>query len=255
MTLHAESSRPFRRLAGLRALLVVLALGGTLLGGCAPDNRDFVRDIEQELRAPSEDTPRALAERVRAYLELENVRVAPWVVRAVASLTGLVLLVAGWRIYRGVVALPGLILGVLIGARFGASEGDLVALIGVLIGAALGSLLALVAHDATVFGLGAYLGATLALDLTGWNSTLVIIVSGLIGGVLLVALFYRLLFASTAVIGALLLGGALGLGPPLMALLAAVSVIMQYNLARILGDRPRLGHRRRRSEPTNDAIT
>jgi len=255
MTLHAESSRSFRRLA-IGALLVALALSGALLfGGCAPDNRDFAQDIEQELRTPSEDTPRALAERVRAYLELENVRIAPRVLRAVVSVIGLLLLVAGWRIYREVVALPGLVLGVLIGARFGASEGDFVALIGVLIGAVVGSLLALLLHDMAVFSLGAYLSATLALDLTGWNSTLLILVSGLIGGVLLVALFYRLLFATTAMIGALLLGGALGLGPPLMALLAAVGLIMQYNLARILGDRPRLGHRRERPEPTNNAIT
>lgn len=255
MTLHAEPKRPFRRLARLGALLVALVLGGALLGGCAPDNRDFVRDIEQELRAPDEDTPRALAERVRAYLEMEGVRVAPRVVRAVMILTGLVVLVAGWRIYRGVIALPGLILGVLIGARFGASEGDLIALIGVLIGAVLGSLLALILHDAAVFGLGAYVGATLALHLTDWNPTLMILVGGLIGGVLVVALFYWLLFAVTAMIGALLLGGALGLEPPLVAALAAIGLIMQYNLARILGDRPRLGRGRKRSEPTNGAAT
>lgn len=252
MTSHARSKRLFHRLVSFGMLVVALALGGSLLGGCAPDNRIFLRDIERELRAPDTDTPRSLAERVRSYLEMDNVRVAPQVLRAIMILSGLVLLVAGWRIYRGVVALPGLILGVLIGARFGASEGEIAALIGLLIGAALGSLLALILHDVTVFGLGAYLGATLALDLTDWNPTLMIILGGLIGGALLIALFYWLLFAVTAVIGALLLGGALNLSPPITALLGALGLIMQYNLARILGDRPRLRSARKRSEPTND---
>ncbi|NLE51751.1 MAG: hypothetical protein GX613_10130 [Chloroflexi bacterium] len=256
MTLHVHPSRPYRRLLTLGVLLVALALGGALMGGCAPDNKRFVQDIQDQLRAPDKTTPRALVERVRSYLEMDNVRVAPQVVRAILILSGLVLLVAGWRIYRGVIALPGLILGALIGARFGASESsELVALLGLVIGAGLGGLLALIFHDVMVFGLGAYFGAALALDLIGWNPTLMIILGGLIGGVLFVALFYWLLFAMTAMIGALLLGGALGLSPAVMALLAAVGLIMQYNLARILGDRPRLGRARKPSEPTNDAAT
>lgn len=254
MTPHATATRPFHRLIWLGALLATLILGGGLLSGCAPDNRDFVHDVEQELRSPDEETPRTLAERVRAYLELENVRIAPRVVRAIMMLTGIVLLIAGWRIYRGVIALPGLLLGALIGARFGASESsDIVALIGLVAGAGLGALLALVLHDVAVFALGGYLGATLALSLTDWNPTLMIILGGVIGGVLLIALFYMLLFAVTAVIGALLLGGAIGASPAVMALLAAVGVIVQYNLARILGDAPRLRPARKRAEPSDNA--
>lgn len=252
MTLHATAARPFHRLVVLGALLM-LVLGGGLLAGCAPDNQRFVDDVESELRSPDEHTPRALAERVRAYLEMEHVRVSPPVVRAIMMFSGVVLLIAGWRIYRGVVALPGLILGALIGLRFGASEGDLIAAIGLVIGAGLGSLLALVLHDVAVFGLGAYLGANLALDLTDFNPTLMIIVGGLIGGVLLVALIYVLLMAMTAVVGALLLGGAIGASPAVIALLGAIGVIVQYNLARVLGDRPRLGPARKTVEQSDEA--
>lgn len=78
----ADSPGLIKRLALLGALLITLALGGGFLAGCAPDNQAFVDDVENELRAPDEGTPRALAERVRAYLEMEHVRVAPRVVRA-----------------------------------------------------------------------------------------------------------------------------------------------------------------------------
>lgn len=253
MTPHATASRPISRLVWLSALLVTLIVGGGLLAGCAPDNQAFVHDIKAELRAPDKGTPRALAERARAYLEMDNVRVAPRLVRAIMMLTGVVLLIAGWRIYRAVIALPGLILGILIGARFGASEGDLIALVGLVIGAGLGVLLALVLHDVAVFALGAYLGASLALDLTGWNPPLMIILGGIIGGVLFVALLYVLLIGVTATLGALLLGGAIGASPAVMALLAAISVIVQYNLARILGDRPRLGPARKHAEQSDKA--
>ncbi len=244
----ADSPGLLKRLALFSALLVILGLGGGILAGCAPDNQAFVEDIEDELRAPDEGTPRALAERVRAYLEMEHVRVAPRVVRAAMILSGLVLLIAGWKIYRFLIAAPGLILGALIGARFGASEGTIVALIGLLIGAGLGSLLALIAHDVTVFGIGAYLGAALALELTGWQPTLMIILGGLIGGALMVALYYSLLGAVTAALGAMLIGAALGASPLVIALLAGVGLLVQYNLARALGDRPTAPRARSRSE-------
>lgn len=244
----ADSPGLIKRLALLGALLITLALGGGFLAGCAPDNQAFVDDVENELRAPDEGTPRALAERVRAYLEMEHVRVAPRVVRASMILSGLVLLIAGWKVYRFLIAAPGLVLGALIGARFGASEGDVVALIGLLIGAGLGSLLALIVHDVTVFGAGAYLGASLALELTGWNPTLMIIAGGLIGGALVVALFYLLLVAVTAALGATLIGAALGASPLVMALLAGVGLLVQYNLARALGDRPAPPRARKRGD-------
>lgn len=241
----AVSSGLIKRLALFGALLIALGLSGGVLAGCAPDNQGFVEDIGDELRAPDEGTPRALAERVRAYLEMERVRVAPRVVRAIMILSGLVLLIAGWKIYRFVIAAPGLVLGALIGARFGASESEVVALIGLLIGAGLGSLLALIAHDVTVFGVGAYLGASLALELTGWQPTLMIILGGLIGGALLIALYYLLLGAVTAGLGALLIGAALGASPLVIALLAGVGLLVQYNLARALGDRPALSQTRK----------
>lgn len=250
MVLDRRPSHIAARLATLGTLLLfALALGGGLLAGCAAEDQQFVHDIEDELREPDPETPRTVVERARDYLELSHVSVAPHVVRAVAGIAGVVLLLVGWKVYRLVVALPGLLVGALLGARLGASGGALVALLGLVAGAGIGAVLALVAHDVLVFGGGAYLGATLALGLTDWNPTLIIILGGLIGGTLTIIAFYVFLLAVTATIGALLLGGALGASPAVIAVLAAAGIIVQYNVARALGERPIL---RRRPRPLEE---
>lgn len=246
----AASTGPARRLAVAGALLLALALGGASLAGCAPVNQAFIEDVAATLGAPDDNTPGQLVRRARAYLELDGVEIAPGVVRAILILGGLVLLLAGWRVYRVVIVALGLAAGALLGGRFGAAEGGATALLGPLIGAGVGSLLALILHDVMVFGLGAYLGASAGMALTGWHTALVIIIGGLIGGALLVALFYLLLVAVTAGLGALMLGAALGASGPVIALLAAVGMIVQYNLARALGDRPALRGAR---PPADDA--
>jgi hypothetical protein len=162
--------------------------------------------------------------------------------RAVFVLAGLALLLAGWKIYRLVVALPGLLIGAVLGAAlgYGAAENWLLAFLGVVLGGLLGAGLALLFHDVAVFVIGAIIGAAitagLLLAISDSPPALLIIIGGLLSGAALLALARMWVVVLSAIVGAVLFGAGIGAGLGWMVVFCLGGVAAQYGLARALGE-------------------
>lgn len=175
---------------------------------------------------------------------LESLEVAVGVMRLVFALSGLALMLAGWKIYRFVVALPGVVIGSAIGLMLGyaGNENWLIGMIGLVLGGLVGAGLALALHDLVVFIIGAVIGALLIGGLYGWIAdgfppALVLIIGSVGGGALLLMLSRMWMVALTSAIGALLFG--IGVGAPfgLIPLFFVLGIAVQYGLANALGEK------------------
>ncbi|MBN2555629.1 MAG: DUF4203 domain-containing protein [Anaerolineales bacterium] len=166
---------------------------------------------------------------------LENLGPAQGSLKIVGLLGGILLLVAGWRIYRVVIALPGFLLVAALATTFMDKlvENDWIslALVGVL--GLIGAWLALKLHDIAIFIIGAVGGGYLAFSLwptfTGTEPTIFIIAGGIILGGAIMLLFGKLwmvLFSAAA--GAIMFVWGLGSYTALFIPLFLAGILVQY---------------------------
>jgi len=166
---------------------------------------------------------------------LDAMAPAQGVLKIVAMAGGLLLLIAGWKIYRFVVAFPGFLLAAAFGATFmdRLVENDWFSLALVLALGFVGAWLALKLHDVALFIIGAVGGGYLAFSLwptfVGDEATLFIIVAGVVLGGALMLLFGKLwmvLFSSAA--GAVMFVWGLGSLTALVLPLFLLGILVQY---------------------------
>lgn len=159
------------------------------------------------------------------------------VVRLLMIVFGVLLLLAGWRIYDYIALIAGFIVGALIAMSLVPAGDTLVTLIGALIGGVIGAALGAFLYYIAVFLIGVYVGVVLTNGLAAMLglapvSPLVLLIGGLTGGLLMVALSFELLILFSALVGAQMITLALGLQPVWTLVLAAIGVIIQLGLAR-----------------------
>lgn len=166
---------------------------------------------------------------------LEAMGPAEGALKIVAMVGGVLLLVAGWKIYRFVVAFPGFLLAAGLGAMFmdRLVENDWISLALVLVLGLVGAWLALKLHDIAIFIIGAAGGGYLAFSLwptfVGDEATIFVIVAGVVLGGALMLLFGKLwmvLFSAAA--GAVMFVWGLGSYTALVLPLFLVGILIQY---------------------------
>lgn len=159
------------------------------------------------------------------------------VVRVLMIIVGVLLLLAGWRIYDYIALIAGFVVGALVAMSLINTTDQLVTLLVALIGGVIGAALGAFLYTIAVFLIGVYVGvlltnglaATLALTPV---SPLVLLIGGLVGGLLMVALSFELLILFSALVGAQMLTLALGLPPLWTLIIAVIGVVIQLGLAR-----------------------
>lgn len=161
-------------------------------------------------------------------------------IRVLMAIAGLAMLLAGYKLYRYVIMIPGIILGGALGAAIGADENAFLAIVGLLLGALIGAGLALLIHDLLIFLIGAGIGVTLVAGISLANNNMpeawAIIVGIIVGGVGLLALSKAAIIFYTSAVGSLLFGLGIEATGWWLLLFFAVGVGVQYGLARALGD-------------------
>ncbi|MBK8020773.1 MAG: hypothetical protein IPK19_04920 [Chloroflexi bacterium] len=169
--------------------------------------------------------------------------------RILLLIGGLVLLVIGWRVYDFVVVIAGFLIGALLASSLVSSDNAIIAIAAVLIGGLLGAAVGYFLYYAAVFIIGMYIGIlltnALAISLSlAPISPLVLLIGGLIGGIILIALSFELLVLLSALVGAQMITLALSLSVIWTLVLTVVGVIIQ--LAMIRAFRYEFRRRRRR---------
>lgn len=164
--------------------------------------------------------------------------------RVLALLGGAVLCFAGWKIYRFVIAVPGLFVGAALGAQIGFRLGDSgwFALIGLALGGLLGVWLALSIHDLAIFAIGALGGIFLTASVWGllaqgaqplWLE----VIAGIGGGVVLLAMARTWMMLLSAGVGATMLVWGIEGNVVWILVFFVLGVFVQSNLARSMGER------------------
>jgi len=204
-------------------ILLLALLGGVALSACST-----------VVVAPNETV-------IRFYNPLDNLGLAPSVLRIVYIIAGILLLVAGWWVYEYIVAIAGFLVGASLGLSLvGGTHNEAIAFLALIAGGLIGALLALVLQYVAIFFIGAYIGAVVTAQLWAALSTtpvpdLAIVIGGIVGGLILLTLAYQFIVLVSAAVGAVLLGTALNLGVVWMLVFFIVGIILQYALTRITG--------------------
>jgi hypothetical protein len=158
-------------------------------------------------------------------------------VRALLIVGGILLLVAGWRIYDYIVVIAGIVVGATIALSLVTTDNTLVAIGAMIIGGLIGALLGVFLYYAAVFVIGAYIGIVLTGAIIDAVSTtppspVLLLIGAVVGGLLLIGLSFEFLVLLSSLVGAQML--ALGLGLPLIwtLIFAIIGMIVQFMLMR-----------------------
>lgn len=159
------------------------------------------------------------------------------IARVLLIVGGVLLLIAGWRIYDYVVVVAGFLIGALLAMSLVTSDNTLLTIAAFLIGGLLGAALSYFLYYVAVFLIGVYIGVALtqalaaALSITPVSS-LVLLIGGVIGGLVLIGLSFEFLVLLSALVGAQMI--TLGLGLPVVwtLILAIIGVVVQLGLIR-----------------------
>ncbi len=157
--------------------------------------------------------------------------------RILLVLGGLLLLVAGWRVYDFIVIIAGFLIGASIAASLVSPENGILIIAAIVVGGLIGAALGVFVYYAAVFVIGAYIGVmltnALALMVAATPvSPLVLLIGGVIGGLVLIGLSFEFLVVLSAVVGAQMLARGLGLESLWILIFAVLGVVLQFMLVR-----------------------
>ena len=159
------------------------------------------------------------------------------VMRVLMIVIGLVLLVAGWRIYEFVIIIAGAIIGASVATSLFVTNEAITNLLILLVGGLIGAVLSVFLYYIAVFLIGAHLGIVVTNGLAVFFSltpvsTLALIIGGLIGGLILVGLSFEFLILLSSLVGGQLLSLGLGLGVGWTLIFAIIGIVIQFALTR-----------------------
>ncbi|NJL95109.1 MAG: TMEM198/TM7SF3 family protein [Anaerolineae bacterium] len=235
-------------------LSLILGLLGVLLLAAGPLTAQEPTPIPDDAASAIVETTVETTEETAAEVDdlLDRLTATPQseAARVFLAVGGIILLVAGWRIYDVIVVIAGFLIGATIAAALITTDSETLILAALLVGGIIGAALSLLLYYLAVFMIGAYLGvvltasaaATLELEpVSGW----VLLVTALIGGLVLWGLSFEFLIVLSAIVGAQMLSLALALNPIWTLIFAIVGILVQLGLVRSTKYEFRRKHRRR----------
>jgi hypothetical protein len=161
-----------------------------------------------------------------------------------AAIGGALLLFAGWKIYRFIVALPGFFIGAMLCVQiaFRLDQTGWIALAALIIGGLLGAWLALMLHDLAIFAIGAIGGTFLAAALwrlfSSTDPTLLFEVgAAVVGGILLLSMAKAWMMLLSAAVGATMFAWGVQISVVYIPLLFVLGIAIQSLLSRAMGER------------------
>lgn len=226
---------------GIGALMLVFALLMTALPVMAQDTpvvtpipaEDLAEDIVDVTVQAAEGTANLFEDFMNRLIQTPRSEA----VRLLMVLGGVVLLVAGWRLYEFVALIAGFIIGASIAVALFGNDNVVLTTAAMLLGGIVGALLGYFLYYVAIFVVGAYIGIILtnalasALLLTPVSS-IALLIGGLLGGIVLVGLSFEFVILLSALVGAQMLTLGLGLDVAWTLILTVFGVIIQFLLVR-----------------------
>lgn len=224
---------------GLILIVLIVALasrspGNPIPGGTPVPSEGITGEIVDLTVETTERTANFLGDLLDRLTQAPKSELA----RILLVVGGVLLLIAGWRIYDFIIIVAGFLIGALIAGSLVTTDNTFISLVVFLVGGLIGALLSAVLYYVAVFMIGAYLGISLtgalanALSLAP-VSPLALLVGGVIGGLVLLGLSFEFLVLVSALVGAQMLTLGFGLNVVWTLIFAVVGVIVQLGLLRV----------------------
>jgi MFS family permease len=228
-----------------RILLIVVLLYALTwsVGAIMAQDATTVPDSAEEVADDIVDATTAAAEATATSAQnlLDRLLIVPTspLARVLLVAGGLVLLLAGWRVYEYIILIAGFLIGAASAASLLVSDTVIINIIVLLIGGLIGVVLSALIYPIAVFIIGAYVGIALTAGLASAfglapASSIALLLGGLVGGLVLISLSFQFLILLSAVVGAQILTIGLGLPVVWVLLFAIVGIIVQLSLVRAL---------------------
>ena len=223
-----------KRLVLLALTILLLAVTPVLAQEDEPPPSD---DVAEEIVDFTVDTAEGTVEEVEDFIERLTTTPQSELAQVLLVVGGVLLLVAGWRVYDYIVIIAGLLIGAAIGASVVTTDSEIIILAAMLIGGVIGAFISVFLYYLAVFLIGAYIGialinaAAVAFELTPVSS-LALLFGAIVGGVVLIGLSFEFLVLLSSVVGAQMLSLGLGLDVFWTLIFAIAGVVIQFGLMR-----------------------
>lgn len=158
-------------------------------------------------------------------------------VRVLLVVGGVILLIAGWRVYDYIVIIAGFLIGASLLVSLVETDSTFLTVAAFLIGGLIGAILGSFLYYFAVFIIGAYIGILLtnaigvALSLEPVTA-IALVVGAIIGGIVLIGLSFEFLVILSSVVGAQMLTLGLGLDVYWTLIFAIAGIVIQFALMR-----------------------
>ena len=199
--------------------------------------RNDISEVAEDAVEATENFTEVTGTQLEAFLERLVQPPSSQLAQVLFIVVGVILLVFGWRIYNYIVILAGAWVGASLASAAIVTNSAVIEVAAILIGGFLGAILAVFLYFIAVFIIGMYVGAiltttlALALNLTP-ISALVLLIGAIIGGVILMALSAELVIFISALVGAQMLTGGLGLNREWMLIFTLIGIGIQIAATR-----------------------
>lgn len=229
-----------RNSIGLFVLIVILMLAivpVVLAQDPTPFPNDDSEAVAEDLVNLTVETTESTSETVDGFLDRLITTPKSDLARVLLVMGGVVLLLAGWRVYDFVVVIAGFVIGAAVAVSLLTTTSTMITVGAVLLGGVLGAILSVYLYYVAVFLIGAYIGIVLTGALTvaltdAQAAPLILFVGGLIGGLIMISLSFEFLVFFAALVGAQMLALGMNLGVIWTIIFALIGVVMQLGIIR-----------------------
>lgn len=220
-------------------ILIILVIGLVLVSDqetnpLASDESDaMAEDIVDATVETAEDTTNTIED----FIDRLTITPQTDLVRVLLVVGGVILLIAGWRVYDYIVIIAGFLIGASVVVSLVSTDSTFLTIAALLIGGVIGAILGSFLYYFAVFIIGAYIGILLtnaigiALSLEPITA-IALVIGAIIGGIVLIGLSFELLVILSSVVGAQMLTLGLGLDVYWTLIFAVIGIVIQFTLMR-----------------------
>lgn len=175
-------------------------------------------DAAQNIIGVAETTSKNLSSLLSDFVNRLNTTPNSSLIQILMLIGGIILLVAGWRIYDWIILLSGALIGGITALAAVGSASTLLSIAAFLVGALIGAALAVLLYYVAVFFIGGYVGVvflSLVATTLNWSPlpTWALFVALIIGGLIMLGISFEFLVVLASLVGAQLIVTALSLSP------------------------------------------
>lgn len=192
-----------------------------------------ISTVAEDAVEATEDFTTATGNQLEIFLDRLVQPPSSQIMQVILVITGVILLIFGWRVYDFIIILAGAWVGATLASAAVVTTSVVVEVAAILIGGIIGAALAVFVYVIAVFIIGMYVGAILTTALASLFSLtpispLALLIGAIVGGFILLGLSAELVIFISSLVGAQMLTAGLGLTREWVLIFTVIGLIVQF---------------------------